>query len=113
VGAQGTRREHVQGRRKGSGRGRERERERERELTSGSKSGDHCLQNLGHHGGEREREFCAGELNEGKEIRGGAGRLGRTGQGRAELGRAGSGWAGPHHGSKSRGTHKHRSESNS
>jgi hypothetical protein len=47
-------------------------RERERgggELTSGSKSDDHRLQNLGHH---REREMgerggcCAGELNEGK-----------------------------------------------
>jgi hypothetical protein len=33
---------------------RERERERGGELTSGSKSGDHRLQNLGHHG-ERER----------------------------------------------------------
>jgi general stress protein YciG len=32
-----------------------RERERGGELTSGSKSGDHRLQNLGHHGGERER----------------------------------------------------------
>jgi hypothetical protein len=31
---------------------------------------------------------------------------------RAELGRAGSGWAGPHRGSKPRGTHNHRSESN-
>jgi hypothetical protein len=41
---------------KGSGRRREREREREkeRELTSGSKSGDHCFPNLGHHGGDRE-----------------------------------------------------------
>jgi hypothetical protein len=29
------------------------ERERGGELTSGSKSGDHRLQNLGHHGGER------------------------------------------------------------
>jgi hypothetical protein len=28
----------------------------EGELTSGSKSGDHRLQNLGHHGGEREVE---------------------------------------------------------
>jgi hypothetical protein len=39
------------------GRGGEGKREREKggELTSGSKSGDHCLQNLGHHGGERER----------------------------------------------------------
>jgi hypothetical protein len=40
------------------GRGKERERERERggKLTSGSKSGDHRLQNLRHHGGEREVE---------------------------------------------------------
>jgi hypothetical protein len=39
---------------KKKGRGEERERERGGELTSGSKSGDHRLQNLGHHG-ERER----------------------------------------------------------
>jgi hypothetical protein len=81
---------------------RERERERERrrrgrgrgELTSGSKSGDHHLQNLGHHGEERdgrERELCAGELNEGKETREGGACMGR-GQGawgtRARLSRA-------------------------
>jgi hypothetical protein len=36
------------GKKKGRGR------RRERELTSGSKSGDHRLQNLGHHGGERD-----------------------------------------------------------
>jgi hypothetical protein len=46
---------------RGMGRAQERrggeERERGRgELTSGSKSGDHRLQNLGHHGGEREVE---------------------------------------------------------
>jgi hypothetical protein len=35
---------------------REREGERGGELTSGSRSGDHRLQNLGHHGGEREVE---------------------------------------------------------
>jgi hypothetical protein len=40
------------GRRRGGG-GEERERERGGELTSGSKSGDHRLQNPGHHG-ERE-----------------------------------------------------------
>jgi hypothetical protein len=41
------------GKKKGEG---EEKRERGRgELTSGSKSSDHCLQNLGHHGGERER----------------------------------------------------------
>jgi hypothetical protein len=46
-----------QGRKKkGRGRRRERGRERERggELTSATKSGDLHLQNLGHHGGERE-----------------------------------------------------------
>jgi hypothetical protein len=41
-----------------------------------------------------------GELNEGKRHKGrgaweGAGRQGRTGQGRAELGRVGPGWAAP------------------
>jgi hypothetical protein len=59
------------GEKEGEGEGkREMERERERELTSGSKSGDHRLQNLGHHGEEREvgegGSCCAGELNEGK-----------------------------------------------
>jgi hypothetical protein len=50
--------------------------------------------------GERERELCVGELNEGKRDKGrGAhawgrvGRQGRTGQGWVELGRAGPGWA--------------------
>jgi hypothetical protein len=87
-------------RKKRKGRERERERERRRrgrgrgELTSGSKSGDHHLQNLGHHGEERdgrERELCAGELNEGKETREGGACMGR-GQGawgtRARLSRA-------------------------
>jgi hypothetical protein len=41
------------------------------------------------------------------------GRSGRVGPGQVGLGRAGSGWAGPHSGSKSRGTHNHRSEFNS
>jgi hypothetical protein len=43
---------------------RERDRERGWELTSGTKSGDLRLQNLGHHGGEREvgeRGSCARE----------------------------------------------------
>jgi hypothetical protein len=54
----GRRRGHA-GKKKGEGEGkRERERERGGELTSGSKSGDHCLQNLGHH---RERERGGGE----------------------------------------------------
>jgi hypothetical protein len=52
------------GRRRGRGGEGKRERERERggELTSGSKSGDHRLQNLGHHHGERERGCYAGEI---------------------------------------------------
>jgi hypothetical protein len=45
------------------GGGRER-RERGGDLTSGSKSSDHRLQNLGYNGEKRERELCAGELNE-------------------------------------------------
>jgi hypothetical protein len=49
----------------------------------------------------------------GAHAWGGHGRQGRVGRGRAELGRVGSGWAGPHHGSKPRGTHNHRSEFNS
>jgi hypothetical protein len=71
------------------------------ELTSGSKSVDHLLQNLGHNGEERdgrERELCARELNEGKRGKGrgacawgGAGRQRRAGQSRAELDWAGLG----------------------
>jgi hypothetical protein len=88
----------TQGRRKGRGKG-EREGEggrregRGEELTSRSKSSDHRLQNLGHHGGERdgrERELCAGELNEGKRGKGGAGAPGRvvqSGPGWVRLGR--------------------------
>jgi hypothetical protein len=83
------------------GRGMEGERGRGRgELTSGSKSGDHHLQNLGHNEGERgveERKLLRGKkLNEekGREGRGrvwgGAGargpRLGRAGLGQAEPG---------------------------
>jgi hypothetical protein len=66
------------------------------ELTSGSKSGDHRLQNLGHHG-ERERwrrgGCCARKSNErkgGGAHGGGAGRRGRAGQSRP----AGPGWVG-------------------
>jgi hypothetical protein len=86
-GNRGTRREE-----KGEGEGK-RERERGGELTSGSKSGDHRLQNLGHHRGEREvgerGGCCAGELNEGKRPGEGA----RMGRARA-LGARGSSWAG-------------------
>jgi hypothetical protein len=56
----------------------------------------------------RERELCAGELNEGKEIRGGGHGIGRgmaPGARGPRLGRAGL-----HRGSKSRGSHNHRSE---
>jgi hypothetical protein len=53
------------GKKKGEGEGeRRRGREREGELTSGSKSGDHRLQNLGHNREEREmgeRGSCARE----------------------------------------------------
>jgi hypothetical protein len=52
---------------------------------------------------ERERELCAGELNEEREARGG-GRMG-GGAGACGLGRAGS-----RRGSKSHDTHNHRSE---
>jgi hypothetical protein len=58
----------------------------------GSKSDDQRLQNLGHHGGEREvgerGSCCAEELNEGKRDKGrgcmgeGQGRQGRAGHGR-------------------------------
>jgi hypothetical protein len=61
MGLQGARWEEEE---RGGGRERERGRGRERggELTSGSKSGDHCLQNLGHHkedGRDRERQGVA------------------------------------------------------
>jgi hypothetical protein len=99
----------AQGRRKGRGRRRERGRGRG-ELTSGSKSGDHRLQNLGHHGGERERgggvEVAAREnqMKERERKEGGAwgrGRapgargLERAGLGWARLGWVGLGWAAP------------------
>jgi hypothetical protein len=73
------------------------------ELTSGSKSGDHRLQNLGHHGereGWRRGGCCAGKSNVRKEEKGGGawgrGRVsGARGPERASwagLGRTGSGW---------------------
>jgi hypothetical protein len=49
-GARGADREATRGRSRGG------------ELTSGSKSGDHRLQNLGHHHMEREGGCCAGEI---------------------------------------------------
>jgi hypothetical protein len=84
------------------GRAGEEEGEGEGKLTSGSKSGDHRLQNLGHHEWrEREGGCCAGELNEGKRDKG---RGGGHGEGTApgargpRPGRVGR--AGPHRGSK-------------
>jgi hypothetical protein len=111
---------HTQGRRRG---GEERERGRG-ELTLGSKSGDHRLQNLGHH---RERErwriggCCTGKSNERKGEKGGggahgggAGRRGRVGQ----SGPAGPGWAGLGRarswaGTEAHSTRDHRLESKS
>jgi hypothetical protein len=86
------------GKKKGEGEGkREMERERGGELTSGSKSGDHRLQNLGHHGerekggGEevaaRENQMRERERREGVRMGDGPGRRGRAGQ-------SGPGWVG-------------------
>jgi hypothetical protein len=78
---------------------RERERERGEELTLGSKSGDHRLQNLGHHHGGRERERLLRGRNQMKERDQGRGRMGSRGRleraGRAGPGQAGLGWAVP------------------
>jgi hypothetical protein len=110
-------------RRGGEGEGkRERERERERggELTSGSKSDDHRLQNLGHH---RERERGGGEEAAAREnqMRERERREGRAwGRGRAPgargpewVGWAGLGRAGSCCEAKTHDTHNHRSESDS
>jgi hypothetical protein len=73
---------------------RERERGGEGELALGSKSGDHRLQNLGHHG-EREvgeREVAAREKSNERKGPGGTHMGSRGRQGRA--GRAGLGWVG-------------------
>jgi hypothetical protein len=96
-GARGGRREGACRGRRGA-RGREREREKGGELTLGSNSGDHRLQNLGHHG-EREVEegeggCCAGNPNE-RGRRGGA-----HGGGCRAPGARGPGWAGLLRGSK-------------
>jgi hypothetical protein len=47
------------------------------------------------------------------EGQGARGARAKAGPSWAGPGRTGLGWARPHHGSKSRGTHNHRSESNS
>jgi hypothetical protein len=99
--ARGTAQGRVQGGRAGEEGVGEGKRERGRgELTSGSKSGDHRLQNLGHHGErEREREVAARENSmRGKDqgrghAWGGHGRQGRAG--RAGSRRVGLGWAAP------------------
>jgi hypothetical protein len=108
-------------RRGGEGEGkRERERESEREsggeYTSGSKFGDHRLQNLGHHrgrergGGEevaaQENQMRERERREGPQGGGTGARDARARADRAELGRAGS-----RRGAKTHDTHNHRSES--
>jgi hypothetical protein len=95
--------------------GRERERERESEEKGGegssprgSNSGDHRLQNLGHHGRERVREMGEREIaardksNEANGSRGGGAHgVGRGARGaRAGPGRTEPGWVGSHHGSK-------------
>jgi hypothetical protein len=83
------------GKKKGEGEGkRERERERGGELTSGSKSCDHHLQNLRHHG-ERERwrrgGCCAVKSNERKGEKGGGAHGGGAGR-RGRAGQSGPGW---------------------
>jgi hypothetical protein len=89
-GPQGPRGERAEGR--GGGRrrgGGGEEREGEGELTSGSKFGDHRLQNLGHHG-ERERgggEEVAAWENQMREREGGAGQSGTAGPDWVGLGR--------------------------
>jgi hypothetical protein len=91
---------------------RERERERGGGLTSGSKSGDHRLQNLGHHGvererGGRERERLLLGRNQMRERDQGGARMGKGMGARGAPGRAG-----PHRGPKPRGTHNHKSKIN-
>jgi hypothetical protein len=92
----GCRGAHTQGRRRGHAQGREGEGEEEGERGGEGRgahlgdpnSGDHRLQDLGHHGErerwEREGGCCAGELNEGKRP-GERGRADGEGTG-AELG---------------------------
>jgi hypothetical protein len=87
------------GKKKGEGEEKiERERERERggDLTSGSKSGDHRLQNLGHHGGRerggeevavRENQMKERERKEGARAWGRGSAPGACGPERAGLGR--------------------------
>jgi hypothetical protein len=68
------------------------ERERgEGELTLGSKSGDHRLQNLGHHGGERE----VATREKSNERKGPGGQWGAGAPGARGPSWAGLGWAAP------------------
>jgi hypothetical protein len=85
------------------GRGRGRERRREGSSPRGSNSGDHHLQNLGHHGREREmgerdreREVTAREKSNEPNRSGGGGRMGWAGA----PGARGPDRARPHRGSK-------------
>jgi hypothetical protein len=99
AGAQGTRAGEKEGEGEGK-RERERERERERggELTSGSKSGNHRLQNLGHHRGERERwerESLLRGRNQMRERDHGGARMGEGTGVRGAPSQAGLGWAAP------------------
>jgi hypothetical protein len=104
------------GKKKGRGRGRKREGEGRGAHLGDPNSGDHRLQDLGHHE-ERERggrEVAAREKsNERKRPGEGGTRMGRArapGARGPRPGRAGSGWAGLHSGSKPYSTHNHRSE---
>jgi hypothetical protein len=101
-GCRGRARRGEEGGARREGKGRKREREETGGAGSsprGSNSGDHNLQNLGHHGGERdgrEREVAAREKsNERKGTRGRAWGAGGARGARAELGWAGLGWAAP------------------
>jgi hypothetical protein len=114
MGLQGARMEEERG-----GGGEERGRG-EGKLTSGSKSGDHRLQNLGHHGErerwERERLLRVRnqmrEKGPGGHAHGEQGAPGACGTSWARPGWVGLGRAGPHHGPKPLGTHNHRSKIN-
>jgi hypothetical protein len=82
-------------RREGKGRKRKREREEkggEGSSPRGSNSGDHRLQNLGHHGG-RERERLLRGRNQMREKGPGGTRMGSMGR-QGHAGRARPGWAG-------------------
>jgi hypothetical protein len=117
AGASGARAGRLRGEEEGEGEGKkEREGEGRGAHLGDPNSGDHRLQDLGHHE-ERERggrEVAAREKsNERKRPGEGGTRMGRArapGARGPRPGRAGSGWAGLHSGSKPYSTHNHRSE---